>query len=146
MKRTAIARSSVPLARTGKPKVKRGTTTAALKRKATVLHSQYVRARDGACVRCGRSEGVQLQCAHIVGRTAAYTRTDENNAACLCAGCHHTLTHAPHEHVAFFTAYLGGWETYQALIDKAREGLGKTLREDFWQGEIERLSKLLEAL
>lgn len=139
MKRTAIARTG-PVARTRK------TPAAKAKARATALHSQYVRARDGACVRCGRAEGVQLQCAHIVGRTAAFTRTDDRNAATLCAGCHRTLTHAPHEHVAFFTVWLGGWPEYQALIDKAREGLGMTLRSDYWQSEVERLTKLLEAL
>lgn len=84
-----------------------------------------------------------MQCAHVIGRRAAYTRTDENNAYTLCAACHHYLTEHPHEHVAFFTQHLGGWDAYQALIDKAREGLGLTLRAEFWQGEVERLSKLL---
>lgn len=121
-------------------------TSAALKKKATLLHSQYVRARDGACVRCGRSEGVQLQCAHIIGRRAAFTRTDDTNAATLCAACHRHLTEWPHEHVAFFTGYLGGPDAYQALVDKAREGLGLTLRADYWQAECERLKKLLGAL
>lgn len=111
------------------------------KERATVLHSQYVRQRDGACVRCGKSDG--LQCAHIIGRRAAFTRTDENNAVALCGGCHLTLTEHPHEHVAFFTEYLGGWDGYQALIDKARDGLGKTLREDFWKSECDRLKGLL---
>lgn len=116
-------------------------TTASLKNKATLLHSQYVRARDKCCVRCGRTDN--LQAAHIIGRRAAFTRTDEANAVALCAGCHLELTEHPHLHVAFFTEYLGGWTAYQALIDKAREGLGLTLRADYWQAECERLKKLL---
>lgn len=119
-------------------------TTASLKNKATLLHSQYVRARDGACVRCGSTQN--LQAAHIVGRRAAYTRTDENNARALCPGCHFHLTEHPHEHVAFFTQHLGGWDNYQALIDKAREGLGLTLRADFWQERCDALKKLLNEL
>lgn len=140
MKRSAMPARTKPITRTRK------TSAAKEKARATVLHSKYVRARDGRCVRCGRSEGVQLQCAHIVGRSSAYTRTDDRNAATLCAGCHHTLTHAPHEHVVFFTEWLGGWGEYQRLIDKAREGLGKTLRADYWQAEIARLQSLLAAL
>lgn len=120
-------------------------TAKQLKDKATVLHSRYVRARDGRCVRCGATgDFAQLQCAHIVPRRCAYTRTDERNAACLCAACHMRLTEWPHEHTAFFTAWLGSWDEYQALIDKAQEGLGKTLRGDFWEEEIRRLSALLE--
>lgn len=112
-----------------------------LKNRATSLHSEYVRKRDGACVRCGAT--ANLQAAHIVGRRAAFTRTDEANSRALCPGCHMYLTEHPHEHVAFFTQELGGWDNYQALIDKAREGLGKTLRDDFWKAECERLRKLL---
>lgn len=119
-------------------------TTASLKNRATLLHSQYVRARDKACVRCGRTDN--LQAAHIIGRRAAFTRTDEGNAAALCAACHWHLTEWPHEHVAFFTQYLGGPDAYQALVDKAREGLGLTLRADYWSAECERLRKLLEEL
>jgi hypothetical protein len=127
------------------PKKARGTTTAALKRKATALHSQYVRARDGRCVRCGTTSG-QLQCAHIISRRYAATRTDEGNAYCLCAGCHRRLTEHPHEHVGFFTAHLGSWDAYQALIDKANDGTNTVMRHAFWEEEIRRLTRLLEAL
>ena len=148
MKRSAMPRSSVPLARTGKPKAKRGTTTAALKRKATTLHSQYVRARDGRCVRCGTTSG-QLQCAHIISRRYTATRTDEWNAACLCAGCHRRLTEHPHEHVAFFQHWLNtrnGALPFPRLVEKAYAGKDKVMRAEFWQGEIERLQGLLGAL
>jgi hypothetical protein len=137
MKRTALARSTKPL------KAKRGTSTAALKRKATALHSQYVRARDGRCVRCGAVTG-QLQCAHIISRRYAATRTYGRNAACLCATCHRRLTEHPHEHVAFFTTWLGSWDEYQALIDRANNGVGIKFNSDFWQEEIRRLVGLLE--
>lgn len=141
-----MKRSPMP-ARTTRLKPKRGTKTSTLKNRATNLHSQYVRARDEACVRCGVSGGsAQLQCAHIVSRRCAATRTDERNAATLCAACHRRLTEYPHEHVRFFTVYLGSWDAYQALLDKAESGLHQTMRGDFWQGEIERLQALLEGL
>ncbi len=49
--------------------------------------SAKVRER-GKCARCGKSSGVQLQCAHIFSRRHRAIRWDENNAICLCAGCH----------------------------------------------------------
>jgi hypothetical protein len=135
-----VRRTEMP--RGKKPKSKRGTSTASLKRKATTLHSQYVRARDGACVRCGTTSG-QLQCAHIISRRYAATRCDENAAACLCAACHRRLTEHPHEHVGFFTVYLGSWDAYQALIDKANAGKDTVMRAEFWQERITALSGLL---
>lgn len=119
-------------------------STKSLKDEATKLHSKYVRMRDGRCVRCGSTSN--LQAAHIIGRRAALTRTDEANARALCAACHFYLTEHPHEHVAFFTRELGGWANYQALIDKANEGLGLTLRAEFWQERIDTLKKLIGEL
>lgn len=63
----------------------------AAKAKATKLHSLYVRARDNfTCRWCGvsRDAGKQIQCAHIISRSIAATRTDERNAIALCASCH----------------------------------------------------------
>lgn len=142
MKRSPLVRSTA-LLRGKPPAKKRGTTTAALKRRATVLHSQYVRARDGRCVRCGSTTG-QLQCAHIISRRYAATRTDEGNAYTLCAACHRYLTEWPHEHVGFFTQQLGSWDAYAALIAKADAGKDTVMRSEFWSNEIRRLSALLE--
>lgn len=61
------------------------------KAKATKLHSLYVRMRDNfTCRWCGvnRESGKQIQCAHIISRSIAATRTDERNAIALCASCH----------------------------------------------------------
>jgi hypothetical protein len=45
--------------------------------------------RDGRCVICGRSEGVQLQCSHFfpVGSHSGL-RFHPDNAYCMCARCH----------------------------------------------------------
>jgi hypothetical protein len=119
-------------------------SAAALKRKATVLHSRYVRARDGRCVRCGRTDG-QLQCAHVFSRRYAATRTFEGNAVCLDAACHRYLTENPFEHVVFFQTYLG-LEQFEALKVKAYAGIGQTMKADFWEAECARLSAALERL
>ena len=141
MKRTAIARSTKPL------KKKRGTSTASLKRKATTLHSQYVRARDGCCQKCGTTSG-QLQCAHIISRRYTSTRTYEWNAVCLCAGCHRRLTEHPHEHVAFFQNWCNqhNGPSFERLVERAYAGKDTIMRADYWRQEIVRLSGLLEGL
>lgn len=64
--------------------------------KATKLHAEMVRSL-GYCENCGQSHGIQLQCAHIISRKYANTRTLFNNAFCLCAGCHRHFTDHPLE-------------------------------------------------
>ena len=60
---------------------------------ADKVFSEYIRLRDGKCVRCSRlGEGKQgivgLQCSHYYGRSRESTRFDESNADSLCFGCH----------------------------------------------------------
>lgn len=107
--------------------------------KATRLHSLVVRSR-GACERCGRTDN--LQCAHIIGRRYSATRTDETNAWCLCAGCHMRLTEHPDEHV-HFVAQTIGMDAFHRLKERALAGV--KANDAFWQGEIDRLTALLEA-
>ena len=99
---------------------------------ATKLHAQLVRAR-GVCERCGST--TNLQCAHIVSRGFAATRTDLDNAWCLCATDHAYLTAEPFEHV-LFAHKTKGEAGYEALRRKAREGVGKKVD---WKSEVARL-------
>lgn len=124
-------------------KPQRGTSTAALKRKAVKLHSEYVRARDGACVRCGGT--YRLQCAHMVRRTYAATVTDEMNARALCGGCHIFIDSHHWEAVKFWSEQFGVAH-YEATRNKAYAGKGKVMLDEFWKGEIERLEAGLKAL
>lgn len=123
---------------------RRSPSAATLKRKATTLHSAYVRARDGRCVRCGSTTG-QLQCMHVFSRRYAATRSDERNGHTGCAACHRWLGENPLEHVTFFRQYLGD-EVFFALKDKAYAGVGARSSKAFWQAEVERLAELLERL
>lgn len=83
--------------------------------KADVLFSKLVRDRDGACVHCAATEG--LQCAHIISRSYKSIRTDFDNAVALCRGCHVKFTHRPLEWEAWVnTQYPGRWD---ALRSKA---------------------------
>lgn len=108
--------------------------------KATRLHSLVVRAR-GACERCGRAQN--LQCAHIIPRRYAATRTDETNAWCLCAGCHMRLTEHPDEHMEFVAETIG-MDRFHEL--KRRAEAGVKANEAFWLGEVDRLKGLLDEL
>lgn len=49
--------------------------------------SDYIRKRDGKCVRCGRTDR-QLQCSHYFDRRWFATRYDPDNCVCLCSYCH----------------------------------------------------------
>jgi hypothetical protein len=109
------------------------------KEKATRLHSLVVRSR-GRCERCGITDYPKLQCAHIIGRRFAATRTDERNAWCLCARCHFRLTEHPDEHMAFVGQTIG-MDAFHELKTKALAGVKTS--EAFWTAEVERLQALL---
>lgn len=111
------------------------------KGRATRLHSLIVRSR-GQCERCGAGPSAGLQCAHIIGRSFAWTRTDENGAWCLCASCHAHLTAEPFEHVQF-AIKTHGEEGYELLRVKARDGVN---RKFDWDAEVLRLKALAEQL
>ena len=106
--------------------------------KATRLHAELVRSR-GRCERCGSTSN--LQCAHIIPRRFAATRTDETNAWCLCAACHMRLTEHPDEHMAF-VAQTVGMDAFYALKTRALTGVKAT--QGFWLDECARLSALLK--
>jgi hypothetical protein len=110
--------------------------------KATRLHSLLVRTRAGfICERCGASkETSQLQCAHIVSRHYAATRTLESNAFCLCASCHCFFGKWPVEFGIFVLDRLGE-ECYNALKARALEGRSET---PDWEAEVDRLQRLLD--
>ena len=61
--------------------------------KADKVFSEYIRIRDGRCIRCGyrgngQNEIVGLQNSHFFGRKAEATRFDPDNCDALCFGCH----------------------------------------------------------
>jgi hypothetical protein len=73
--------------------------------RADRLFSRYIRARDGRCVECGKTDS--LQCAHLVSRRYHAVRWDERNAVALCQGCHVYYTHRPLEWDAWCGTRLG---------------------------------------
>lgn len=113
----------------------------ALKKRATVLHSQFVRARDGRCVRCGKADG-RLECMHVFSRRYAATRTSELNGYAGCSACHRYLTQNPLEHVTFFRSLMGD-DAFFKVRDEAYAGIGKRMDGAFWHAEVVRLTELL---
>jgi len=81
------------------------------------LFSQYIRARDKCCQRCGGTNG--LQCAHFHGRAKRSTRWDEDNAVALGFGCHIYFTSHPLEFTEWFRKHLGE-EKFDLLNARAR--------------------------
>jgi len=56
-----------------------------VKNKLDKLFSANIRAK-GFCEKCGKT--TTLQCSHIYSRSYLRLRWVEENATCLCAGCH----------------------------------------------------------
>ena len=108
------------------------------KAKADRLFSKLVRL-EGRCEHCGAEEGVQLQCAHWISRRYSHTRTDFDNAFCLCAGCHFYMTHNPTEWGRWAIEQRGE-DTYWRLMELAHRSNGKF----DWVAELGRLKALAE--
>lgn len=105
------------------------------KRKADLLASKIVRSR-GHCENCQSTR--DLQCAHIISRRYANTRTDLDNLLCLCATCHFRFTDWPLEFADFVEDRIG-IALYNSLVAKA----GLIAKMD-WPAEVERLTWLLK--
>ena len=106
------------------------------KEKATRLCSQIVRSK-GKCERCGDTDSPHDH-AHIIRRTYAATRTDEQNGWCLCKKCHYMVDNFGDEFAALVVKTLG-WDGYMALKKKALDGV--RVKMD-WPAEVERLKAL----
>ena len=106
------------------------------KNKADRLFSQLIR-QHGVCERCNLPAGtVQLQCAHWISRRYAHTRTDFDNAFCLCAGCHRWFTDHPTE-FGRWAIEQRGEAVYQRLLKVSQK------RSKFdWIDELSRLEQL----
>ena len=103
------------------------------KGKATRLHALITRAYD-KCLRCDNTHA--LQCAHIISRKYAQTRTDLDNAFCLCASCHMYFTDNPVEFGQFTIDQIG--ETNYTDLLRKRQVIAKV----DWDAEVIRLTEI----
>ena len=88
-----------------------------LKNKLDTVFSLKIRER-GRCERCGTTE--RLQCSHIFSRSNLSVRWDEDNAFCLCSGCHIFWWHKNPIEAGEFTREKLGEEKYKILRAKAQ--------------------------
>lgn len=109
----------------------------AVKEEATRLHSQIVRATKGPWCQCGCG-AVATDCAHIIGRTFAWTRTDVDNAFALNAKCHARFT-AFHDEWMEFVDMMIGRDEYLRLKRKAEAGVNVKMD---WFDELDRLREI----
>ena len=79
-----------------------------------------------------------MQCAHIVSRTYSHTRTDEDNAICLCGKCHFYFSKWPIEFAEFVFEKIGK-AAYLKLKEKAESGVGVKMD---WSAELVRLQNV----
>ena len=97
--------------------------------KADTLFSDFIRLRDGKCVKCGRlpspreKDGamvVGLECSHFWSRRHETTRFDPTNADALCFLCHHRWGGDDREDYRDFKLKQLGAQRFDLLKVKAK--------------------------
>ena len=86
--------------------------------------SKVVRARDGACVRCGNDQ--HTQACHIYGRRMKVLRWSLDNLVTGCPACHRRWTENPVEFHDFLDGYLGSG--HMAILREKSQGHLKTTK------------------
>ena len=137
--------------KTKRPPSRKKQTDACKKRILGVggLWSQTVRARDGKCLMCGKTEGLQAH--HWLFRRghSMALAVDHNNGSTLCYGCHIGRVH--HDGDGDFIYRLGdtmtalvGADTVAAMRLTAK--VSQPLSLEWWLANEDRLTALLAAL
>lgn len=91
------------------------------------VFSQYIRLRDGKCMRCGSviefndlGLPVTHQASHFFGRGQESTRFDPDNLDCLCYGCHQYWGSQNREDYRAFKISQLGQDRFDSLMVKAK--------------------------
>ena len=113
----------------------------AVKEEATRLHSLIVRTLKGPLCQCGCGKPA-TDCAHIIGRTFAHTRTDIDNAFALNNQCHQRFGVFHDEWMGFVDRTIGRDE-YVRLKNKAEAGVN--VKFD-WFAENDRLRAIWQQI
>ena len=111
------------------------------KKKATDLFQEIIRSL-GYCENCQKDSGVQFQGAHIVTRNRSWTRTDFQNAYCLCAGCHRHFHDYPRQFSHFITDSWAG-KTYDEMEFRSLESHPNKFD---WHKRLEELKDIQQQL
>ncbi len=107
------------------------------KGKCDAIFSKIIRKRN-ICERCGSKDW--LQTSHIISRRFSATRTDIENAQCLCAKCHRFFTDHPVEFGRWIFKSVGE-EHYDALKRKS-----EAVTKMDWDDELIRLTDIYNNL
>lgn len=121
---------------------RRAQSVTALRNKATRLWGEYVHLRDKRCQVCGRADG-KLDAHHVMVRQFNATRADPENGVLVCFRDHQMLHSDPMRAVEFYTSRYGA-DGYEALRQKAYDGVSGKFGVDFWREQIAELEGLLE--
>lgn len=85
--------------------------------------SRYIRARDHyTCYTCGAmaSDGVAIQCGHLISRGRGATRWEDENANAQCPSCNLYHEHYPELYTSKWIRDHG-FTAYEALVKKSWE-------------------------
>lgn len=104
---------------------------------ADKLFSLFIRARDGKCMRCHRTD-LPLDCSHYWERGKTGTRFDPDNCIALCRDCHTAWDKKQNQAYKDFMLKRLGQERYDALERKAR-----TMKK-MWDAVVECMALLNE--
>lgn len=112
-------------------------------RTADNLFSQYIRARDRVCQKCGTDQ--KLQCSHIKSRAIKSIRYNDDNAMALCLRCHIYWWHKePLEASEWMHKKFPG--RYDRICKAQLEGIGKKIDYDAVKSELHEKLKSVTAL
>ena len=106
--------------------------------------SQWIRLRDGKCLRCqkplevnGKGLPVSLQASHFQGRGKESTRFDPDNVCALCYGCHQYFTSHPGEHYQWQVQRLGQEKVDQIILaSNTYMKKDRKLQEMYWKQQL----------
>lgn len=92
-------------------------TRSGLVKKCDDAFGSYIKARDGACVTCGRTDN--LDCSHVIRKARGhFHRWNPANAAAQCRTCHmehHNVTEL--RLIAYATEKLGAEKLEQMRVE-----------------------------
>lgn len=109
--------------------------------------SQWVRLRDGKCLRCGSSvrlndKGMPVthQASHFQGRGKEATRFDPENVITLDTGCHMYFTAHPAEHYMWQVDRMGQ-KAVDALVLRSNMYVRKDRKAEamYWRAELAKM-------
>lgn len=102
---------------------------------ADTLWGAIIHLREDRCQFCGKRDG-KMDAHHVLLRRFKATRTDTTNGVLVCFRCHQDVAHGDSWEAVKHYERILGHETYQALRDRAKAGVGAKYPESFWRERV----------